>query len=157
MAKKETKTAEQKAQELAAQIKQEVEEAAGAGMNAARLFLVARVKEAISVPAPRKKVVSNAGEIYYRATTPAIPGAPIRKLSGQARMKLTSRMVSKTEFEIGDNAKSKTGVNYPRVHEVKNPGNIHSGQHPFVWPTVEKYHAELRKIIGEAFLKISAE
>ncbi len=54
-------------------------------LAAGAITLVGRVKETLSVPAPRSRVRSRAGVVHYRATTPATPGAPPRKLSGRLR------------------------------------------------------------------------
>lgn len=53
-------------------------------------------KEILSVPAPRVRVVSKGGVAYWRATTPATPGAPPRKLSGVLRQRVTSSIDVKT-------------------------------------------------------------
>lgn len=134
-------TNEQKMAELAKKIQGEVLRSAGKGLNAARLFLVARIKETISVPAPRKLVSPPGGTPYYRATTPATVGAPIRKLSGRTRSSVTSTMVSETEAEIGTTAKSDKGFNYPRYHEEHD--------HAFLLPTLEKYLKEVGTILGQ--------
>ena len=77
---------QQKMAMLAAKIAAQVEVSAGRGLNAARIFLTARVKEALSVPAPRTPVREGPQEgqkkgaiKYYRAVTPATVGAPPRK------------------------------------------------------------------------------
>ncbi|VTS05309.1 hypothetical protein [Tuwongella immobilis] len=67
------------------QIAEEVERAAGRGLTAAAIFLSGRIKEVVSVPAPRKRVKTKRGGIAYRAATPATPGAPPRKLTGRLR------------------------------------------------------------------------
>ena len=54
------------------------------GLEAGANVLLNKIKQKISVPAPRKLVMSKRGDVYYRATTKAAPGAPPRKLSEQS-------------------------------------------------------------------------
>lgn len=136
---------------LAYKIRREVILSAGKGLDYARVFLAARLKETMSVSAPRKRVTPAGGGIpYYRATTPATVGAPIRKVSGKAQQSVTSLMVSPVKAVVGVNAKSEKGFNYPKFHEIATPGNVHSGQHKFMEPTVQKYERDLLVIVGEA-------
>lgn len=142
-----------KARRLAERISQQVKRAAGKGLNAARIFLTARIKETLSVPAPRIRVKSPGGDISYRATTPAIPGAPPRKLSGRLRGSVTSEMQGESRAVIGVSAKgmpsvkSPMGFPYPAYHELKGLGAM-SGQHPFLIPTVVRWRSAIRKIMG---------
>jgi hypothetical protein len=138
---------QQRAKALAERIKAQIEKSIGKGVNAARMFLVARVKEELSVPAPRKIVTDRVGNKYYRATTKAIKGHPPRKLSGKLRMSVFSKMVTPTIFVIGAKAKSDKGFNYPRYLDKKGFG-AKSGQHPFMMPTYRKWKKELQIIIG---------
>jgi len=141
------------AAEIAAKIAEQVKRAAGKGLNAARIFLTSRIKEELSVPAPREKVVGHAGEIYYRATTPAIKGAPPRKLSGRLRTSITSKMQSETLAIIGASAlgmpskKYPRGFPYPLYHEEPGHGKG-SGKHPFMMSTYHKYRNEVLRILG---------
>ncbi len=151
------KTPQEQAAELAAKIKRDVEAAAGKGLNAAIRFLASRVKETLSVPAPRRRVKARNGDIYYVATTKATPGAPPRMLSGRMRGSITSQMISALEGAVGSNARAPTGVvakalenlgaiedaqgfNYPRYHEEHD--------HKFLEPTYEKHKADIAKIVG---------
>jgi hypothetical protein len=93
-------TNEQVAVLLAAKIASQIRAGAGKGLNTFRTFLTARIKEELSVPAPRRRVISRKGVTYYVATTPAIPNAPPRKLSGTLRMRVYSKMLSKTRALI---------------------------------------------------------
>lgn len=116
-------------------LKQEVRRAAGRGLRAAAVFFSARVKEILSVPAPRKIVHGKTGA-YYRATTPAIPGAPPRKLSGRLRASIA--------YEVGtERARVGTNVIYARRHE--------RGTHPFLVPALMAHKGNLATIIGSAF------
>jgi len=135
-----------KVAEMVRKIKEEVKRAKGAGMRKASFFIRARIKEAISVPAPRRRSVNG----RYYATTPATPGAPIRKLSGNARRSVTTRY-DKRSITVSVNAKSDTGFSYPRYHEERLAGQPDSGQHPFVRPTIEKYEQEILTIIFGEF------
>lgn len=140
-------TPEQQSARIAKKIAAQVERGRGRGLNAGRLFLEGRVKEALSVPAPRRLVRPKFGGMpYYVATTRAIPGAPPRKLSGRLRSSLTSAMVSSSEAVIGANARSDRGFNYPKHHEIKR--SMLSGEHPFIYPTAVRYQREIGIIVG---------
>lgn len=128
------KTPAQVAKLLAARIKAQVERGASKGTQAAAVFLVARIKETLSVPAPRKRVTSFAGVVYYKATTKATPGAPPRKVSGRLRSSITYAIISPKEAWVG------TNVHYAKPLERKG--------HKFLGPTYDKYRTELNKIIG---------
>lgn len=152
---------------LAVKVAKQVERGAGRGLNAARFFLAARVKETLSEPAPRAAVRAaplpgqkRGGIMYYRATTPAIPGAPMRKLSSRARTSTVSQMINERTAAVGLKARANVknpqdllsnpnaGFNYPAHHEIKQPGHPSSGQHPFLKPTTVKYMKEIKKIVG---------
>ncbi len=137
----------ERARRLAEKIAEQVRRGAGKGLNAGRIFLAARIKEMLSIPAPRKRVKTGGGDIYYRATAPAIPGAPPRKLSGKLRQSVTSEMRGQDRAVVGVSARSVKNFNYPLYHEVKGQGQL-SGRHPFMLPTLAKYRAELKKILG---------
>jgi hypothetical protein len=88
----------------------EVERRLLRALRAGCITLANRTRELVSVPAPRKRVLGrrgrNAGIVYYRAATPAAPGAPPRKVSGQFRRSIAwevdaARMVGR----VGTNAK----------------------------------------------------
>ncbi len=123
------------------QIADEAARAAGKGIQAAAIFLTSRIKELISVPAPRVRVLGKrgkaAGILYYRATTPATPGAPPRKLSGTLRQGVTVEMSAD-----GLSATVGAGVPYARRHEF--------GGHAFLRPSLERWQGELAAIIGKA-------
>jgi hypothetical protein len=134
---------------LAVRIAMQVSRAAAKGVDAAAIFLAARVKETLSVPAPRKKVVTSAGDIEYRATVRAIPGAPPRKLSGKMRQSVTYQLSAQrprgrgpASAVVGLKARSKRGVNYPRILEYKG--------HPYLMKTARQYRRELTTIVGRS-------
>lgn len=148
-------TPQQKAAQLAAKIKKEVERSAAKGLNAARIFLTSRVKETLSVPAPRRAVKSLGGAVYYVATVRATPGAPPRKLSGKLRSSVTSHMETPYRAVIGANARGRPtkkypkGFPYPKYHEVKQPEFKASGRHKYIAPTAHRYKKELATIVGQ--------
>lgn len=154
MARGAKKSAAQKAKDLADKIAKQILRGAGKGINAGRIFLAARIKETLSVPAPRKKIWDKHGNFEWVATTAATPGAPPRKVSGKLRSSVWSIMLSETEAMVGANARSKPktrwpqGFPYPIYHEVKDPSHPKSGQHTFVIPTFSKWKAALEIIIG---------
>lgn len=174
---KQVKDPKQVAKERAQRIAVQLARGAGKGLNAARFFLTSRIKEALSVPAPRRQVVSRKakgakgkvkkaltllGYFYYVATTPASPMAPPRKLSGRLRSSVTSIMMTETTAAIGVNAKGlpskkyPLGFLYPSYHEIKQPGKPKSGKHPFLMVTFVKWRKAITLIIGHAaaaFLK----
>ena len=139
---------------LAARIKAQVDAGASKGLAAAASFLTARVKEAMSVPAPRKRVTDRAGNMRYVATTPATAGAPIRKLSSRARTAQTWKMTTPKTAALGNSARGEPtrkhpqGFNCPRYHELKLPGMPGSGTHAFIRPTFEKHKDDVKRIIG---------
>lgn len=149
---------------LAAKIAQQVQRGAGKGLQTALTFLAARVRETVSVPAPRKAVRGIPGPgkkrgaiLYYRATTRAVPGAPPRKLSGKLRQSIWSKMLTPTKGVIGANARgypshgNPRGANYPAILETTK--NLRR-RHAFIMPTVVKYRREVAAIMGRE-LKIA--
>jgi hypothetical protein len=139
---------------LKKKIDDQVTRSVGKGLNAGRIFLTSRIKETLSVPAPRIRIQTPAGEVYYKATTPATPGAPPRKLSGRLRTSVTSKMLGTFTAVIGANARGRPtakypqGFNYPAYHEVPGLGT-RSGEHPFIRPTILRYLVELTVIVGK--------
>lgn len=156
--KKPRLTPQQQAALLAAKIVKEVKNSAGLGLNAARLFLVARLKETLSVPAPRRLVHTPLGS-YYVATTRATPLAPPRKLSGRARNSITSEMQGRWVAVVGTNvvsdpfrsrsSKYPKGFPYMKYHELFSMGK-RAGRHKWIEPTVKKYIKDLETIIGRS-------
>jgi phage gpG-like protein len=101
-------------------------------VTAGSVVLASRVKETLSVPAPRKRVLSRRGVYYYRATTPATPGAPPRKLSGRLRASVTRQTLDTPDGPVG---RVGTNLVYARRHE--------RGTHPFLQPTLQQHAAEV--------------
>jgi len=121
-----------------AKIAEEIKRRAGQGLKAATIFLSSRIKEILSVPAPRKLVKPKYGAPYYRATTPATPGAPPRKLSGQLRRSIAWEMrQSDTVGRVG------TNMVYARRLEAQG--------HRFLTLAVEMYQNDIKTIMGRAF------
>lgn len=156
---------QERADKLAEKIRKQVERASGKGIEAARIFITARIREALSAAAPRTKVVGPNGVPYWRATSPATPGAPPRVVSGRGRQSLWSRTVpNQNRIEIGANARSipssgsPKGIFYMMYHESKYLGKK-GGLHPWIKPVVQKYRKEIQKILGAeiASLKLSLE
>jgi hypothetical protein len=142
---------------LKAKIAKELKAGARKGVEAAVRFLASRIKETLNVPAPKRNVMAPGGGIAYRvATVAAIPGAPPRKLSGRLQASVTHKMLTPTVGIVGTGARSDKGFNYPAFHELgmvgrgKNRtfGRWGGGKHTFIKPTAEKYHKELRTIVG---------
>lgn len=158
----------QKQKQLAAKkklkerIQQQLKRGAGKGVEAAARFLTARVKETVSVPAPKKAIRGTPtpgkklGPILgYRATTPAIPGAPPRVLSGRLRQGVGHKMLGTHRAVVGvharavPTAKHPDGFNYPKHHEVGQGGSLGDGDHPFILPTVRKWRKALQILVGQ--------
>ena len=152
------------ARKLKAKITLQLKRGAGKGVEAACRFLVARIKETVSVPAPKITIRGTPlpgkkkGPILgYRGTSSAIKGAPPRVLSGRLRQGVTHKMLSPILGMVGVHARSEpsrkhpAGFNYPRFHETgeEEGDNLGEGEHPFILPTVEKYQREIRIIIGK--------
>ncbi len=138
-------TNEERAKRLAERIKQEAIRSAGKGAKAATIFLYSRVKETLNVRAPRKLVHGVRGD-HYVATTPATPGAPMRRVSGDAQRSLFWNGVGPNTYVIGITAKSPSGFSYPKYHELQEEESPGSGQHQSIVPTVKRYQKELANI-----------
>jgi hypothetical protein len=122
------------------EIQAEVLRITGRGVQSAGYFLSARVKELISVPAPRRIVIAGPnsktpGLRYYVATTKAKPGAPPRKLSGRGRANVAA------EYDEMTNT-SRVGVN------LKYMGAHERGTHAFLLPSLVQWGAEIGRIVG---------
>lgn len=120
------------------QIIREVQARAKKGLKAATIWVSGKVKEILSVPAPRALVKPRFGAPYYRATSPATPGAPPRKLSGQLRRSIAWEMRNNdTVGRIG------TNMVYGRKLEEMN--------HPYLSLALQTYGNEIKTIMGRAF------
>ena len=149
---------------LLAKITQQVQRGAGRGLDATRVFVTSRIKETVSVPAPREAVrLPGVGKkkgaiLYYRATTRALSGAPPRKLSGKLRQSIWSKMIGYNKAVIGANARGNPtprnprGANYPAILELSPKRSRMS--HPFIAPTLRKFKTEIKTIMGRE-LKVS--
>lgn len=154
---KKTVNNQMKARKAAMRIKEQARRGAGKGVRAAGPFLLGRIKETLSVPAPRKRTKDALGNIAYVATAPAKQNAPPRKLSGRLRSSGIWRLITKLVGMISFNAKGMPskkypgGFPYPAYHERKDfKGFKASGKHQFIAPTVKKYGRELKKMLGRA-------
>lgn len=148
------------AEKLRKRIVEQTEKAAGKGVEAAVRFLAARVKETLSIAAPKKAVrgMPMPGKklgpiLYYRVTTPAFPGAPPRLVSGRMRLGVAHRMERPLLGIVGVHARGEPsnnypgGFNYPKHHEVGDTEELGKGEHPYLLPTVKKYRKELKRIL----------
>jgi phage gpG-like protein len=132
-----------------ARVVAEAERLAGRGIRAAAIFLANRVKEIVSVPAPRRIAIAGKrakwvppGTRYYVATTPAIAGAPPRKLSGQLRRSIT------WEYrEDIQTARVGTNIVYGRRLELGFPRG--HKPHPYLSVALERHKGQLATIIGD--------
>ncbi len=114
-------------------LREQIERAAGRGVQAAAIFLVARVKEVLSVPAPRRRAKTPRG-IYHVATTKATPGAPPRKLSGKLRASINYAMETSLRARVG------TRIKYARPLELRM-------NHQFLRPTARAFRRVLLRIM----------
>lgn len=127
---------------LAARIAQQIRDGAGKGLNNFRVFITARIKEELSVAAPRRRVIARDGSMYYVATTGATARAPPRKLSGTLRQRVYSKMLTPTR------ALFSAPVVYARRLELSR-----THPHKFFEPVFRKYQAAGSTMIGKS-LKI---
>ena len=164
MAKKDQEARNKEAaRKLEERILLQLKRGAGKGLEAAVRFLAARIKEAVSVPAPKMAIrgVPLPGKrlgpiLGYRATASALKGAPPRVLSGKLRQGVTHKMLTPTVGLVGTHARSlpskkyPLGFDYPRYHELGKEDLWGGGKHQFIKPTVKKYRKELRLVVGAA-------
>lgn len=152
------------ARKLKERIAQQLKRGAGKGVEAAVRFLAARVKETLSVPAPKVAIRGAAlpgkklGPILgYRVTTKATKGAPPRMVTGRMRQGVSHRMLSPILGVVGVHARAEptkrhpAGFNYPKYHETGDEGDggqLGGGPHPYLKSTADKYAKELKTIIG---------
>lgn len=118
-------------------LRAQIERAAGRGVQAAAIFLVARVKEVLSVPAPRRIAWHRSKGVFvrsYQATTKATPGDPPRKLSGKLRASMNYAMEGTMRARVG------TRIKYGRPLELRM-------NHQFLQPTAKKFRAVLIRIM----------
>lgn len=116
----------------------EVQERAKKGLKAATIWIASKVKELISVPAPRALVKPKFGAPYYRATERATPGAPPRKLSGELRRSIAWEMRS-------NDTVGRIGTNKVYARPLEESG------HTFLTLAIQMYAGEIKTIMGRAF------
>lgn len=125
------------------QIADEIRRSLGLGMKAAAMFLASRVKELISVPAPRVRVLGkrgkSAGIYYYRATEKATPGAPPRKLSGRLRAAQTWEVK-----EDGGEIMGRVGNNVVYGRRLEFEG------HSYLNPALNRWRDQLKSVMERA-------
>lgn len=116
-------------------VEHKIAQLAGRGLQAATIHLTNRVRQAVSVPAPRRRTKMG----RYVATTPASPGAPPRKLSGHLRRSIAWQM-----FKAGTVGRVGTNVLY---------GGPLEGwmNHSFLAYTLNKAKGELAMIMQTTF------
>lgn len=114
------------------EIASEVERLAGKGILEAGYFLEEQIQELISVPAPYR--ITKSGR--FVATTPAIPGAPPRRLSGALRRSGFVRQVSDNEVEVV--------FATPYAHWLE-----FDTSHQFMTTALDRHLEALGRIVGE--------
>jgi hypothetical protein len=135
-------------------VSDELRKYAAKGIRAAGIHATRRLKEVLSVPAPRRRVKFRAYRqgtrhaayievIKYVATVHATYGAPPRKLSGTLRRSITYEFVSSTIVE-GQAVRVGTNVFYGRDLELVTPG-----KHQWLVKTIKAIANELAYIIGD--------
>ena len=148
------------------EVMEQVRRNVGAGVRTAAIFLTARMKELVSVPAPRKyiggRIVRERGHLAivgkrvrwvparnrrvggkYVATVPATAYAPPRKLSGALRRSITWQAMDNWNLRarVGTNIAYGSALEFNRRRRMKTT-------HAFLWPTVEAHRTNLQRIIG---------
>jgi len=114
------------------------------GVVAGCIFLKGRIRETVSEPAPRKRVLGKrgklAGVLYYRATAPAIRGAPPRKLSGRYR--------STIDYQVASNGLTgRIGSNAVQARRLEQDG------HPHLQVTLDRARDELAQVMTRAMTR----
>ncbi len=102
----------------------------------AAAFLAGEVKKVLSVPAPRVKVTSKKGSVYYRATTKATPGAPPRKLSGRLRASVA--------WDMPDAETARVGASAIYARRLEYEG------HPWLYKTFQAQWTRIEAILNGA-------
>jgi len=113
------------------------------GMRKMVDFLVEKTKEILSVPAPKTLVKPRFGAPYYRALTPATPGAPPRKLSGALQASIYGVVRGNGTHSWGVVG---TDLIYGAPLEKRN--------HPFVTLAMKRYGNHLRMILARSFRRM---
>ena len=122
-------------------VEEKIMKLAGRGLEVATIHLLNRVRQTLSVPAPRK--MNKLGR--YRATVKATPGDPPRKLSGDLRRSQNYQMMrAKTIGRVG------TTLLYGKPLETWM-------DHSFLGYTLDKSMGELRVIMRGVWESTSAQ
>jgi phage gpG-like protein len=104
-------------------------------IEAGLILIQNEAKTVLSVAAPRTRVKSAKGVMYYRATTPATKGAPPRKLSGRLRASVGREMDRQ-----GLKGRVGTNVIYGRVHEFRD--------HKWLSVAIKNLGSRLEQVLG---------
>ena len=121
------------------EVEREVQALAGRGLAAAGRYLANEIRRVVSVPAPYVMVrPRSGGQPYPRATTPATPGAPPRKLTGRLRAAVGSWQPDDATVRVGVQR-----VVYARPLETWMG-------HPYLVPTLRANLENLSRIVGQA-------
>jgi hypothetical protein len=130
----------ERARRLKERIADNIRRGAGKGIEAAGMFLASRVRDALNVSAPKRRLPGGGYVVTQRAT----PGAPMRKVTGVARRSVYSQLLASSTRKliavVGMNARSPKGFNYPRHWEYNG--------HPVLKPMSERYADALKTIVG---------
>ena len=123
------------------ELDRQMQAAARRGVVAGCIFLKDKIREAVSVPAPRKRVLGRrgrfAGVLHHRATEPATPGAPPRKVTGRYR--------STIDYQVaGDGLSGRIGSNAVQARRLEEGG------HPHIRITLERNRDELAQVMTRA-------
>lgn len=148
-------------------IAQEIRRRANMGLKASAIHLTNRIKEELSVPAPRVRLYDKTGATYYRAgwlkfaATARLARVTSYKMvngrleprlvifepspatPGALPRKLSGRLRGSITYEVdeaGMVARVGTNVIYARAHE--------GGDHKFMMATLRKFQAEVATILG---------
>jgi hypothetical protein len=150
----------ERARKVAERVRAALRRGVGKGMKGAVLFLAARLKEEVGLPAPRRKVTAG-GAPSWRATTRAEPRAPPRKVSGalQRSVQVVAERFRPGRAVLTVNARSAGGFPYPLFLETgaadvsaRNVVRLlGKGRHPFVQPVLDRHMRQLVRVFLQGF------
>lgn len=123
------------------EIDREVRALAGRGLLVAGQYLADQIRRVLSVPAPYRVVTAGPrsrtpGVKSYRALTPATPGAPPRKVSGQLRRSVAAWEAAPGVVRVGVQR-----LVYARPLETRMG-------HPYLVPTLLANLDAVGRIVG---------
>lgn len=153
-------------------IEQDLKRSLGAGLRAASIFLVARTKETLSVPAPRVWLNSASGERYlvagWERNRPGLTkrtstgsrlvrdkktGALVRRnvsyepsfaTKGAPPRKLSGRLRASIDYEVSNEGLvAYVGTNV--IYAARHE----FGTHPFLSVTLNQFRKEIEAIVGQ--------